>query len=131
MVRSILRHVQNTLMIMSVLLVMLAFERLQALDDTGAHKASALSALFSVASTPYIDGSSPDEGEVPSICIGSRYRLVFGHELHIRLFRFVLPRLKRTDATTPASSLRKQFHSNQWGTNPTRAMRKRNKRHQE
>jgi hypothetical protein len=35
MVRSILGHVQNTLMIMSVLLVMLAFERLQSLDDTG------------------------------------------------------------------------------------------------
>ena len=46
MVRSILRHMQNTLMIMSVLLVMLAFERLQALDDTGTHKASALSSLW-------------------------------------------------------------------------------------
>jgi hypothetical protein len=114
MVRSILRHVQNTLMIMSVLLVMLAFERLQSLDDTGPHKASAPSSLWP--HPPYIDGSSPDEGEAPSIRIGSRHRLVFGHELRIGLFRFVLPRLKRTDAiTTPASSLRKQFHSNQWG----------------
>lgn len=113
MVRSILRHVQNTLMIMSVLLVMLAFERLQSLDDTGTHKASVPSSLWP--HPPYIDGSSLDEGGVPSICIGLRHRLVFGHELRIGLFRFVLPRLKRTDAITPASSLRKQFHSNQWG----------------
>jgi len=87
---------------------MLAFERLESLDDTGIHKVSAPSSLWP--HPPYIDGPSPKEDEVTLIRIASRHQLVFGHELRIGLFRFVLPRLKRTETTTPASSLRKQSH---------------------
>lgn len=73
MVRSILRQVQNTLIIMSVLLVMLAFERLESLDDTDIHKTSAPSSLWP--HPPYIDGSSPEEEEVSLIRIGLRHQL--------------------------------------------------------
>ena len=80
MLRVILRNIQHTLVLASVLLVFLALQRLHQLDFP----------LHS--SSGRIEDYQPGE---PSK-VGGHHQIVFGHGFRIGLFRFMFPRLERT-----------------------------------
>lgn len=110
MVRSILRNVQNSLVLGAVALCILAFQRLESLDSV-VHKPP--SSLWP--HPPPLDDRFSDEGSgspdleesSASLRIGSHHELVFGREIHIGLFRFPLPVLKKH----PKSLLNDSYNS--------------------
>ena len=108
MVRSILRHVQNSLVIMSVALVFLAFQRLESLEVVH----SAPSSLW-----PYPPPSSENQSEDGSPDqaaprLGSHHELFVGREYRIGLFRFVLPILKLAKPVSESYSTQENVRSN-------------------
>jgi hypothetical protein len=80
MLRVILRNIQHTLVLASVLLVFLALQRLHQFDFP----------LYS--SSGRIEDYQPGE---PSK-VGGHHQVVFGRGFRIGLFRFMFPRLERT-----------------------------------
>jgi len=89
MLRQILRNIQNGLVLASVLLVIMALQRLQRYEF------------------PHQLGSSSfamDEGHAVAmdesvVRVGSHHQVVLGREFSIGLFRFFLPRLEKTEKT--------------------------------
>jgi len=114
MVRSILRSIQNSLVLMSVALCILAFQRLESLDVV--HKASSPPSSLWPYPPPmdthfFEDGSADSEETNAILKIGSHHELVIGREFHIGLFRFVLPVFKRQSKRVSYKQ-EEFFHSN-------------------
>lgn len=85
MVRSILRNVQNSLVLGAVALCILAFQRLESLDSV--HKPTP-SSLWPYPPDAHHFSDNDDQGS-------AHYELIFGREIHFGLFRFPLPLLQK------------------------------------
>ena len=86
--RAILRNVQNTLVLSSALLVILALQRLQHYE----FRADAF-----VAEQHHDQHESLDTPRNHDFHVGMNHHVILGRMFQIGLFRFFLPRLERTD----------------------------------